>query len=63
LRQAEGSPQKNFGAGYQNGAAAMLGENGETLPFVCRFEGATTSKSKQNVIEVSNTEESVKAKR
>jgi hypothetical protein len=33
------------------------------LPFVCRLSNAKAGKSKQNVIEISNTEESVKAKR
>jgi hypothetical protein len=33
----------------------------EILPFVCRLKDAKAGKSKQNVIEISNTEESVKA--
>ena len=35
----------------------------DSLPFVCRLKDAKAGKSKQNVIEISNTEESVKAKR
>jgi len=35
----------------------------KTLPFVCRLKDAKAGKSKQNVIEISNTEESVNAKR
>jgi len=34
-----------------------------TLPFVCRLRDARVGKSKQNHIEVSNTEEAVNAKR
>jgi hypothetical protein len=33
------------------------------LPFVCRLKDAKAGKSKQNVIEISRTEESVKANR
>jgi len=33
------------------------------LPFVCRLKDAKAGKSKQNVIEISNTSESVNAKR
>jgi len=33
------------------------------LPFDCRLKDAKAGKSKQNVIEISNTEEPVKAKR
>jgi hypothetical protein len=35
----------------------------KTLPFVCRLKDAKAGKSKQNVIEISNTAESVNAKR
>jgi len=35
----------------------------DTLPFVCRLKDAKAGKSQQNVIEISNTEESVKATR
>jgi hypothetical protein len=35
----------------------------DSLPFVCRLKDAKAGKSKQNVIEISNTEESVKATR
>jgi len=35
----------------------------KSLPFVCRLKDAKAGKSKQNVIEISNTEESIKAKR
>jgi hypothetical protein len=35
----------------------------ESLPFVCRLKDAKAGTSKQNVIEISNTEELVKAKR
>jgi hypothetical protein len=34
-----------------------------TLPFVCRLKDAKAGKSKQNVVEISNTEEAVNAKR
>jgi hypothetical protein len=35
----------------------------ESLPFVCCLKDARAGKSKQDVIEVSNTEEAVNAKR
>jgi len=35
----------------------------KTLPFVCRLKDAKAGTSKQNVIEISNTAESVNAKR
>ena len=35
----------------------------DSLPFVCRLKDAKAGKSKQNVIEISNTEEAVNAKR
>jgi integrase len=35
----------------------------DSLPFVCRLKDAKAGKSKQNVIEISNTEEPVKATR
>jgi hypothetical protein len=35
----------------------------KTLPFVCRLKDAKAGKSKQNVIEISNSAESVKANR
>jgi len=43
--------------------ALRLRQKTKTLPFVCRLKDAKGGKWKQNVIEVSNTEESVKAKR
>jgi hypothetical protein len=41
----------------------MLDNNCEILPFVCRLKDAKAGQSKQNIIEISNTEESVKATR
>jgi hypothetical protein len=41
----------------------MLGENCETLPFVCRFKGATTRKSKQRTPDLSKAANPVNAKR
>jgi len=35
----------------------------ETSPFVCRLKDAKAGKSKQNVVERSNTAEAVKARR
>jgi hypothetical protein len=54
---------KEFWSAVSKGRRRDARWRSKRLPFVCRLKDAKAGKSKQNVIEISNTEESVKATR